>query len=58
MSAECNLADGSSEIPLSRLIEVTKRCWACELTHRELKEEVGWDHFEGRPWQGTLSFLQ
>nr|WP_158680044.1 transposase [Deinococcus sp. NW-56] len=49
-------------------MEVTKRRWACELSHRELKDEVGLDHFEGRSWQGlhhhavlcmvALTFLQ
>ena len=61
----CNLP---ANTPLARLIEVTKRRWACELTHRELKEEVGLDHFEGRSWHGlhhhavlcmvALTFLQ
>ncbi|WP_339097998.1 IS701 family transposase [Deinococcus sp. VB142] len=61
----CNLPP---ETPFPRLIEATKRRWACELTHRELKEEVGLDHFEGRSWQGlhhhavlcmvALNFLQ
>ena len=49
-------------------MEVTKRRWACELSHRELKDEVGLDHFEGRSWHGlhhhavlcmvALTFLQ
>nr|WP_170928490.1 transposase [Deinococcus hopiensis] len=61
----CNLPENT---PLSRLVEVNKRRWACELTHRELKDEVGLDHFEGRSWQGlhhhavlcmvALTFLQ
>jgi SRSO17 transposase len=61
----CNLPPAP---PLARLVEVTKRRWSCELTHRELKDEVGLDHFEGRSWQGlhhhavlcmvALSFLQ
>ncbi|WP_104989959.1 IS701 family transposase [Deinococcus sp. NW-56] len=61
----CNLPP---DTPLSRLVEVTKRRWACELSHRELKDEVGLDHFEGRSWQGlhhhavlcmvALTFLQ
>ncbi|MEF2280500.1 IS701 family transposase [Deinococcus sp. YIM 134068] len=61
----CNLPANTA---LARLVEVTKRRWACELTHRELKEEVGLDHFEGRSWQGlhhhavlcmvALTFLQ
>nr|WP_255639573.1 transposase [Deinococcus betulae] len=34
------------------MIRATKQRWACELGHRELKQEVGLDHFEGRSWQG------
>ncbi|THF68083.1 IS701 family transposase [Deinococcus sp. Arct2-2] len=45
----CNLPPETS---LEHLVEVTKRRWACELTHRELKQEVGLDHFEGRSWRG------
>jgi len=45
----CNLPPETS---FQRLIQVTKQRWACELGHRELKQEVGLDHFEGRSWQG------
>ena len=45
----CNLPP---ETPFERLIQATKQRWACELAHRELKQEVGLDHFEGRSWQG------
>ncbi|MBZ9752825.1 IS701 family transposase [Deinococcus sp. HMF7620] len=45
----CNLPP---ETALHHLVEGTKRRWACELTHRELKQEVGLDHFEGRSWRG------
>jgi SRSO17 transposase len=61
----CNLPPHTS---LGRLVAVTKRRWACEQTHRELKQEVGLNHFEGRSWQGlhhhavlcmvALTFLQ
>nr|WP_229723771.1 IS701 family transposase [Deinococcus aerolatus] len=45
----CNLPPGTA---FEHLIQVTKQRWACELGHRELKQEVGLDHFEGRSWQG------
>ena len=45
----CNLPP---ETACEHLIQVTKQRWACELGHRELKQEVGLDHFEGRSWQG------
>lgn len=45
----CNLPPTSS---LLHLIRITKQRWACELGHRELKQEVGLDHFEGRTWRG------
>jgi SRSO17 transposase len=45
----CNLPPETS---FEHLIRVTKQRWACELGHRELKREVGLDHFEGRTWQG------
>jgi SRSO17 transposase len=45
----CNLPPETS---FDHLIRVTKQRWACELGHRELKQEVGLSHFEGRSWQG------
>lgn len=45
----CNLPASTS---LKQLIQVTKQRWACELGHRELKQEVGLNHFEGRSWPG------
>ena len=26
--------------------------WICEQAHQQVKEELGFDHFEGRSWQG------
>ena len=62
----CNLPPGTT---LTTLVEVMKRRWACcEHVHRELKQEVGLSHFEGRSWRGlchdaalcllALGFLQ
>ncbi|WP_051963208.1 IS701 family transposase [Deinococcus misasensis] len=45
----CNLPEFTS---LQVLVEVLKKRWACELSHRELKQEVGLSHFEGRFWYG------
>jgi len=61
----CNLPPSTS---LTTLVEIMKRRWACEHAHRELKQEVGLSHFEGRSWRGlchhatlcllALGFLQ
>lgn len=37
---------------LRRLVRLAKGRWRIELDYRELKEEVGLDHFEGRSWTG------
>ncbi|MFC4456555.1 IS701 family transposase [Deinococcus sonorensis] len=61
----CNFGPAAT---LNDLVAVTKRRWACEHGHRELKQEVGLSHFEGRSWRGlhhhavlclvALAFLQ
>lgn len=61
----CNLPPSAT---LHDLVEITKKRWACEHGHRELKQEVGLSHFEGRSWRGihhhatlclvALAFLQ
>lgn len=38
--------------PFSELVATAKACWRVGRTTRELKEELGLDHFEGRSWQG------
>lgn len=37
---------------LKRLVQVAKGRWWIELSYRELKDELGLDHFEGRSWRG------
>lgn len=37
---------------LRRLVRVAKARWRVELDYRELKEELGLDHYEGRQWLG------
>jgi SRSO17 transposase len=37
---------------LRRLVRLAKGRWRIEMDYRELKEEVGLDHFEGRSWTG------
>src|SRR5205807_7791252 len=37
---------------LRRLVRLAKGRWRVEMDYRELKEEVGLDHFEGRSWKG------
>ena len=37
---------------LRRLVRVAQARWRVELDYRELKEELGLDHYEGRHWLG------
>jgi SRSO17 transposase len=37
---------------LKRLVDTAKSRWWVEHSYRELKDELGWDHFEGRSWRG------
>lgn len=39
-------------VALARLVATAKARWRIEQDYRELKEELGLDHFEGRSWQG------
>jgi SRSO17 transposase len=40
------------KVGLRRLVRLAKGRWRIELDYRELKDEVGLDHFEGRSWRG------
>jgi SRSO17 transposase len=44
-----NLADGTRPEELARLARLR---WAVELDYRQLKGELGLDHYEGRSWAG------
>ncbi len=47
------LADLRSEpLGLRRLVRLAKGRWRIEQDYRELKDELGLDHFEGRSWPG------
>ena len=37
---------------LKRLVGTAKSRWWVEHSYRELKDELGLDHFEGRSWRG------
>jgi SRSO17 transposase len=39
-------------LALLKLVATAKARWRVEQDYRELKEELGLDHFEGRSWQG------
>jgi len=43
---------GSQSLGLRRLVCIAKARWRVELDYRELKEELGLDHYEGRQWLG------
>jgi SRSO17 transposase len=41
-----------ADATIRMLAAAIKASWVCEQAHRQLKEEVGLDHFEGRSWTG------
>jgi SRSO17 transposase len=43
---------GSDAVGLRRLVRLARARWRVELDYRELKEELGLDHYEGRHWMG------
>jgi SRSO17 transposase len=46
------LSNLPTHTPLKQLAGAIKARWVCEQAHRQLKEELGLDHFEGRSWTG------
>ncbi len=42
----------SADMPLDRLVYVTKMRWRIERDYRELKQEFGLGQYEGRNWRG------
>ena len=52
----------AENISLRKLVATTKTRWLVEHSYKELKDELGLDHFEGRSWEGwnrhvTLVFM-
>lgn len=43
---------GEGPVGLRRLVRTARARWRVELDYRELKEELGLDHYEGRHWRG------
>lgn len=43
---------GDQALGLRRLVKMARARWRVELDYRELKEELGLDHYEGRHWLG------
>lgn len=46
------LSNLPADTPVKRLVRLAKMRWRVERDYRELKEELGLDHFEGRTWNG------
>lgn len=46
------LSNLPAEATLRQLAGLIKARWICEQAHRQMKEELGLDHFEGRSWTG------
>ncbi len=43
---------GSETLGIGRFVRIAKARWRVEQGYRELKEELGLDHYEGRQWLG------
>jgi SRSO17 transposase len=43
---------GDQAVGLRRLVKIARARWRVEMDYRELKEELGLDHYEGRHWLG------
>jgi len=43
---------GGQSLGLRRLVKIARARWRVEMDYRELKEELGLDHYEGRHWLG------
>ena len=43
---------GDQSLGLRRLVKTARARWRVEMDYRELKEELGLDHYEGRHWLG------
>jgi SRSO17 transposase len=43
---------GEPPLGLRRLVKTARSRWRVEMDYRELKEELGLDHYEGRHWLG------
>jgi SRSO17 transposase len=62
------LSNLPADASLETLAALIKGRWVCEQAHQQRKDELGLDHFEGRPWRGphhhallcllALAFLQ
>lgn len=46
------LCDLPAHYSLRRLVHLTKERYRVEQDHQQMKEELGFDHFEGRGWTG------
>jgi len=46
---------GEQSLGLRRLVKIARARWRVEMDYRELKEELGLDHYEGRHWLGLAS---
>jgi hypothetical protein len=45
---KCYFTNHPPNTPHRTLIRAIKACWTCEQTHRQVKDELGLDHYEGR----------
>ena len=46
------LSNLPADTPIKDVAGAIKARWICEQAHQQLKEELGFDHFEARSWTG------
>ena len=51
------LSNLPADTPLTDLVRLAHQRWAIEQGYQQLKEELGFDHFEGRSWRGLHHHL-
>lgn len=54
---EYHLSNLPADTTLEELVRLAHQRWAIEQGYQQLKEELGFDHFEGRSWRGLHHHL-
>ena len=47
-----HLTNHAADVLLETIAARIKARWVCEMAHQQLKQELGFGHFEGRSWHG------
>ena len=58
MAYQINCGTRGDDTAIERLVHVTKMRWRIERDYRELKQEFGLGHNEGRNWRGRRDYCR